>query len=121
LWVIGFDEKTGAVKSPPKEKKFEEWWAQVVSYFDDSTAPAMVDHLSFALEGEHVSVLYFETDQSPYVVKKKGERLVMWREGTLTRSAKRSELLKLMVPLEPLPIVEAPTVSVDVFRTRRCR
>src|SRR4029453_5337898 len=49
----------------------------------------------------------FETDRAPYLVKSKnGEVEIPWREATRVRSAKRADLLRLLVPRIPAPEFE---------------
>ncbi|MEL4893987.1 hypothetical protein [Crocosphaera sp. Alani8] len=53
--------------------------------------------------------LGFETDRSPFVVKNQKDHNfneVPWREGTRVRSARRSDLILLLSPIEKLPDVE---------------
>lgn len=56
-----------------------------------------------------VLALAFETDEAPYVVKA-SEGLVdlevPWRDGTTTQSAKRSELLRILMPSALAPDAE---------------
>ena len=60
-----------------------------------------------------VLALHFATDRAPYVVKcpssGRSELEVPWRRGTRTRSARRHELLKLL-----LPAVSTPDATVLV-------
>lgn len=52
----------------------------------------------------------FETDRAPYVIKNSLDGFVQfevpWRDGTAIRSANRTELLKILVPLQRLPSIE---------------
>jgi hypothetical protein len=66
--------------------------------------------LNIPVEDKTVVALYFETDRAPFVVKvPQGgavEREVPWREGTRVLSAKRAELLQILVPRTSNPEVE---------------
>lgn len=105
IWLVGVDEKNGTVVgASPME--VSTWYEQVKAEFDERIAPTMKD-LNIPYNGKTVVALFFETERFPFVVKTIGEKLeVPWREGTATRSAKRSELLKLLVPLQNLPGIE---------------
>ena len=56
------------------------------------------------------AALYFETDRAPFVVKNQEggtiQREVPWREATGVKSATRSQLLRLLSPLQRLPSLE---------------
>ncbi len=73
----------------------------------DQVAPELVRHLNVHLSnGEVVAALLFSTDRAPYVVKNGGgspELEVPIREGTRTRSARRDELLRMLVPAVSVP------------------
>lgn len=75
----------------------------------DELAPEPVS-LNVPAEGRTVAALYFETDRAPYVVKvAEGgavQREVPWREATGVKSASRSQLLRLLVPLQNRPTIE---------------
>jgi len=82
------------------------WWGQVEKRFTDGVTPDLVD---VVMDTEHGSVvaLHLETDRSPYLVTPKQggdvEREVPWRSGTRTRSAKRHEVLSLLLPAAQTP------------------
>jgi hypothetical protein len=113
IWVIGADdgkkEVTGAA-----DTDIAKWWPQVQSHFDEGWSPTLDDVISVPIDraGKSVVALLFDTTRAPYVVRVPQaaggvDRDVPWREGTATRSARRSDLLKLLVPSEALPTVEA--------------
>ncbi|MBN1261349.1 MAG: ATP-binding protein, partial [Anaerolineae bacterium] len=111
LWVIGVDEDSGIVGASQEE--LANWYPQVKAQFD-GIAPTL-SHYNIPAEGRTVVALYFETDRAPYVVKnlaygQKGggpvSLEVPWREGTSTRSATRADLLRILIPLQPLPSFE---------------
>lgn len=66
--------------------------------------------LNIPVDGKTVLALLFETDRAPFVVKnpdgKLPHREVPWRENISIRTAKRSDLIKLLTPLEKLPEIE---------------
>ena len=104
LWIIGVDQGNHKVVGV-NQNELSSWYQQVVSQFDE-IAPSMKD-LNVNYGDKTVVALLFETDRFPFIVKTKDGWLeVPWREGTSTRSAKRSELLKLLVPYVYLPSFE---------------
>jgi hypothetical protein len=110
LWLIGVHEDNGVIGAAREE--LANWYPAVQSEFD-GIAPSVTD-LNIQIDEKTVVALLFETDRAPYVVKNplfgtKGvvvSREVPWREGTRTRSARRSDLIKLLVPILSLPEIE---------------
>jgi hypothetical protein len=111
LWLIGIDEKNGVTGAEHQE--LANWYAGVKAQFD-GLAPSLID-LNIPVRDKTVVALLFETDRAPFVVKnpyhgkERGEVAeleVPWRENTSIRSATRADLLKLLSPLQALPILE---------------
>lgn len=111
LWVIGVDQKNGVIGANHME--LADWYAQVKAHFD-GLAPQLVD-VNVPVKGRAVVALFFETDRAPFVVKNPAygssgggsvSLEVPWRENTSTRSATRSDLIKLLSPLQKLPSFE---------------
>lgn len=111
LWLIGVDEKTGVVGAQVNE--LATWFPKMESNFD-GLAPEHVD-LNIPVDGQTVVALYFETERAPFVVKnaafgQKGggpvELEVPWRDGTSIRSARRSEIVRMLSPLATSPQIE---------------
>jgi hypothetical protein len=102
LWIIGLDENSHALTQLDMVE-VADWWAAVASRFDPP-APELEHHLIVHIgEGQAVTALRFLTDRSPYVILGGGEsgsleREVPIRDGTRTRSARRDELLRLLIP-----------------------
>jgi hypothetical protein len=94
------------------------WWGQVTAQFDE-VAPAMSDILVHLPGGGTVVALCFETDRAPYVVKNpdggRVQREVPWREGTALRSAKRSDLVRVLLPAQAAPRLDV--VSARLYAT----
>lgn len=128
LLLIGIKECVGPV-SLPIEPDFSRWWAQVVSFLDPS--PPRLEYL--VVEGVHV--LYLEPDRPPYIVKHRQDPAdssglweVPWREGTATRSARHTDLIRLLFPRARVPEFQVlrakgatgftdkrePSLSVDI-------
>lgn len=115
LWVIGVNDD-GTVCGAGREERAI-WWDQVVSRFD-TRHPPMQDVAFDHADGPLVA-LCFDTSESPFVIRTGGnnpEREVPWREGTLTRSAYRHELLSLFEVAVPLPQMSllGPVVTATV-------
>ncbi|MET4581581.1 hypothetical protein ABIE21_001071 [Conyzicola nivalis] len=118
VYVIGLDEKDGSIHSTATVDPAD-WWAQMESAFDEA-APELVRHLNIHVsEFDSVVALLFRTDRTPYVVKVPNggaEREVPIRVGTRTRSAHRHELLQLLLPSAPVPILDALSASLRLGR-----
>lgn len=111
LWLIGVDEKEGVIGA--KTADLASWYPTVESFFNE-LAPRMIP-LNVPVDGKTVVALLFETDRAPFVVKNPVygsssggavELEVPWRENTSIRSARRSDLIRLLTPLELLPEIE---------------
>jgi hypothetical protein len=112
LWLLGVDEERQLV--PGVELvEMSVWLSSVRSHFE-GLMPSLT-HLNIPTGEATVVALLFETDRAPFVVKNPhfGSRAddpiafeVPWREGTETRSADRSELLRILSPVAELPQFE---------------
>lgn len=113
LWIVGADEKAGIVPGVPPEDPAS-WWPQIERWFDEM-APDPV-FLNVVFEGVTVVAILLGGERIPFVVKNPEggafERDVPWRVGTRTRSAKRSELVRILVPVTRLPLVEIMSASL---------
>lgn len=112
LWIIGLDEKGHRVVGATAND-LATWYPQVKREFD-SMAPSMEDFV-VPYDGITLVALLFETSGAPFTVRnpvfgKTGGGSVSlevpWREGTKVRSATRTDLIRLLVPLQRLPEVE---------------
>jgi hypothetical protein len=117
LWLIGVDEVEGVIGA--SDNDLASWYPAVESCFNE-IAPSMIS-LNIPIDGTTVVALLFETDRAPYVIKnsaygkKEGgstEFEVPWREGTRLRTARRSDLIRLIAPLELLPEIEILDISL---------
>lgn len=112
IWIIGIDEKSGRVHGVEPEE-LANWWPQVQNRFDEDVAPEM-RHIFVSTPHGRLAALAFDTDRGPYVIKVSQDpvtREVPWRDGTRTRTARRSELLKVL-----LPAASVPTAAVVTLR-----
>lgn len=116
LWLIGVDETNGVTQRSNTD--LATWWSQVSAQFDE-VAPTVTDLLVHVGAGETVVALCFDTDRPPYVVKNpaggKVQREVPWREGTSLRTAKRSDLVRILVPAQVAPRLEI--VEAQLYAT----
>lgn len=115
IYIIGLDEKTGLVHSTAG-KDVASWWSQMSARFDQM-GPDMVRHINVPTgNGEAVTAVLFATDRAPYMVTIEGggaaEREVPIRDGTRTRSARRDELLRMLIPEVSSPPVVLLSSSV---------
>lgn len=106
IYIIGIDEKTAEI-SDVIGTEVSDWWGQITPKFDQAP-PEMVRHMSVPVgdEGEHVVAVAFASDRAPYVVKTglgNPTLEIPIREGTSTRTARRDELLRMLIPAVRLP------------------
>jgi len=117
LWIIGADEKSGLVTGAEQEE-LANWWPQIQSQFD-GIAPDLMD-LVVPTESTTVVALLFDTTRAPFVVKNPDGGTIQWevpwREGTGVRSARRSDLIRLLVPLQQVPEVEIRQARLAVYK-----
>jgi hypothetical protein len=121
LWLLGVDEERQLVPGV-EPQEMSSWLSSVRSYFD-GLMPA-VTHLNVPWREATVVALLFETNRAPFVVKNPhfGSRAddpiafeVPWREGTETRTADRSELVRILSPVAQLPQFEVLWGSVEGY------
>ena len=110
LWLIGVNQDLGVVGAQHME--LASWYEKVKAQFD-GLALEMTD-LNIPVNDHTVVALLFETDRAPFVIKnplygkRKGgvEFEVPYRENTSTRTANRSQLIKLLAPFQSVPELE---------------
>lgn len=103
LWIIGIDESQREVIGA-SEIEMATWWSRVQSRFSE-LAPKL-QYIVVPFEDTSVGALCFSTQRPPYVVGRGDKIAVPWRDGTRTRSAKRTELMALLSEVSRLPHVE---------------
>jgi hypothetical protein len=108
LWLIGIDEKTGVVGADFEELSI--WFAKVRSRFDQLLVPNLIS-LGIPYDGMTIVALLFETERAPFVIRIPDcqglvSHEVPWREANSTRSARRSDLIKLLYPIQKNPRIE---------------
>lgn len=119
LWVVGLDQKKGVAPVTPID--LANWLPQVVAEFD-GVAPSLRDLVVPTSSGPVVALL-FDVSRRPFVVKnivfgKNGggpvSLEVPWRRGTAIHTARRDELLRILVPRQALPSLELLEASAEV-------
>jgi len=124
LWLIGVDEKTGVVGVDNEE--LADWFAQVRAEFDGLT-PQMMRDLNIPVAEATVVALLFDTDRAPYLVKNPAygqpsggpvQLEVPWREARSTRTASRSDLLRILSPIQKAPSFELLNAWLKVYPER---
>lgn len=115
LWLIGVDEGANTIPGASLTD-LASWYSGVKAEFDE-LAPEPVS-LNIPIDGVTVVALYFETDRAPFVVKNPlggtVQREVPWREATSIKSASRSQLIRLLTPIQKLPVVEVAAYLVQL-------
>lgn len=115
LWLVGVDENNGVVVGA-RQEEFAAWFGQVGACFNE--LPPQVTQLAIPAHGQTIVALLFNTDRAPFVVKNPQfgnqaggpvELEVPYREATSTRSARRSDLIRLLSPRASLPDLEVLT------------
>jgi len=121
LWIIGVDEIRGVVGVDNEE--LADWSARVSAEFD-GLAPELVKNLNVPVRERTIVALLFDTDRAPYLVKNpaygqpKGGPVqleVPWREGNSTGTATRSNLLRLLSPMQKNPSFEVLGAWLKVY------
>jgi hypothetical protein len=104
LWIVGVDGTTGTVVGAPKDE-VSTWLRQIQAEFVD-LSPDLVEHLVVPNpHGPAVVGMLFDTSRAPYGVRNpkypaaghsRAEVEFPWRDGAGTRSARRSELIRIL-------------------------
>jgi hypothetical protein len=111
LWLIGVDEQHGVVGVGQVDTA--SWLTSVYAEFQGTTPPVIDLAVSYA--NQTVLALRFDTHLTPFLVRNprhgkfQGENIayeVPWREGTMIRTARREELLRMLLPKTRSPEVE---------------
>ncbi|NOU27224.1 MAG: hypothetical protein HOO96_04885 [Polyangiaceae bacterium] len=121
LWVVGVAEKgeigkrvVGAV-----ENELASWLPAVQSCFVGSPAPAMIQHLAVAVGDLTVVGMVFDTSRAPFVLKctsdgRRPSSEVVFREGSTTRNATHTDLVRMLAPRVEMPSLYFLAASVDL-------
>jgi len=81
--------------------------------------PPDLTEIRIHYEGSQLLALCFETDRAPFMVKNPTglgpiQFEIPWRDGTATRSAKRRELLSILMPRLEMPTAEVLSGKIAV-------
>lgn len=129
LWLIGLDETDG-VNGAPKEE-LADWLPQVNAEFE-SVCPEIYA-INIHQENVVLVALHIRTDRAPYSVRIAAfgkvagcaaQWEIPWREGNRTRTAARSDLLRMLIPKVEQPqfeILQASGVAQTAERTLTVR
>lgn len=117
IYIVGVDDRTGDVH-PLSNTDVLDWWSQMETRFDQ-LPPEMVRQISVPVgnRGEHVVAIAFASDRAPYLVKTgsaKPSLEIPIREGTGTRTARRDELLRLLIPAATVPNAMILTADLNI-------
>jgi hypothetical protein len=108
LWLIGLDESSRSVVGA-EYVELSNWSTKLHSCFD-GLAPQMQSANIPTSDGKTIVALLFDTNRSPYVVNNPTggqiQREVPWRDGTGTRTARREDILKMLLPQYATPTIE---------------
>ncbi len=124
LWLFGVDDAAGAVPGVAASE-FAAWWARTSSLFSEVAPEVQLVNVPYG--AATIVALLVHTDRVPFTVsnpahgKPNGgpvELEVPWREGTGTRSARRSDLLRLLVPAASAPEIEVLRASLTLSDKR---
>jgi len=120
LWIVGIDESNGNVTGA-SQQDFAAWYSQVTSHFNE-LAPSVVD-LNVPVDGTTVVSLLFDASRVPFVVKNPDGGTVSlevpWREATSIRSARRSDLIRILVPIHRKPLIQIMGGIAYMHSTRK--
>jgi hypothetical protein len=121
LWIIGLDEDAHRL-TEVRSVDVADWWPAISSRFDQQAPELEHQRIVHVGEGQAVTALWFLTDRSPYVIKGgaedgKLEREVPIRDGTGTRSARRDELMRLLIPAVAPPAAQLLSASLSAAYT----
>ncbi len=107
LWLIGIDEKKAEITGADYNE-ISNWKQSIESCFSE-LVPNLTN-INIPYDSKTVVALLWETDRRPYLVKNpQGGQIgleVPWREAGSTRTATRTQLLKLLYPLSKIPSFE---------------
>ncbi|MDC3960717.1 ATP-binding protein [Polyangium jinanense] len=125
LWIIGVDDD-GRKVTGADGKEISNWYSRMVSEFEQSVAPELLLHRVCMHEQGPVVAMLFSTSAAPYVVrihdKEAGgfqpKHEVPFRQGNSTRTATRTDLLRMLAPPALLPSMEPLNCSLRLYPGR---
>ena len=119
LWMFGVDEKGRRVPGV-SNSEFSNWYSSLRKHFEEAWAPDPELNINVPWKGVVVVAVLFETNRAPYVVKNPQPGQIQfevpWREGNSTQTARRRDLLRLLVPMQKMPELELISASLDAWK-----
>ena len=117
VWILGIDEKARQITGVDAHE-MDSWIKGVEKHFDDD-APRLVADLNIHRENKTIVVLYFETHHGTrFVIKNPNggspQFEVPWRSATGIRSAKRVDLLQILLPISRIPHVRVTSAELNL-------
>lgn len=117
LWVIGVDESNNTVVGAD-DTELSNWMSSAASCFENGHAPTLLRVRNVISEGQTVVALLFSTGAPPYVVKNPASGAITlevpWRRNNQTLTARREDLLRMLVPITLVPECETTGAVVGI-------
>lgn len=117
LWLIGIDEKGQRIVGA-NNTELSIWYSQVKAKFDEGIAPILITDLNVPVEDKTVVALLLETDRAPFIIKNseggRSTHAVPLRKSKGTWCAGRSDLIRLLSPIQKLPEVEVLECELNI-------
>ena len=104
VWIIGVDENNQSLVGA-ENTELANWWPMVEKSFQE-VAPDLHTCISIPIQDKTVVALVFRTDRCPYLIIDGDKHEVPYRDGNRTRSARRQDMLRMLVPISKTPSVE---------------
>lgn len=108
LWLLGLDETRGAI-GLDNDVESSNWHSSIKKHFQE-VAPTPLKSINIPYQNKTIYAILFETNRAPYLITNpKGGKIeyeVPWRELNSIRTARRHDLLKILVPKSKLPNIE---------------
>ncbi len=114
LWLVGVDEDSGVTGVDNSE--FGNWKSQVQAEFNEISPDFFLVQVPY--KGKTVSAILVDTTRAPFLVRNfshgtKGAGPVAfevpWRDGNTTRTARRSDMIRILSPIQRTPSIEVQT------------
>ncbi len=122
--MVGLDPKATEIQGASQEE-VANWWPRVQRFFTHGHVPQVHDVNCPGHDGKTLVALDFRTDQPPYMVNVKGgdtgwiDDVIPWRDGSGTRTARRLEVLQLVLPEAQLPQIEIEQARMVIYNDER--
>lgn len=117
LWIIGANQRKREVCGAAS-CEVKSWYEPHRKHFDGEIIPGLLPELVVPYGDKSVVVLPFDTSRAPYLIKMphingvKCQFEVPYRIGAHTYTARRQDMLQILVPQSMEPIVDVLSMSV---------